>query len=104
MRVAYRSRPASPDERRRGAFRLWILRALTRPRTVRPPRMSRAAPQAGAIRAGLFEAPAEGVAKVALIMPPRGEEIIASAVTLEPANGTDEPTGTMYLKGDLPPR
>lgn len=60
--------------------------------------------QAGPIRAGLFEAPAEGVAKVALIMPPRGEEIIASAVTLEPANGTDKPTGTMYLKGDMPPR
>jgi len=58
--------------------------------------------QAGPIRAGLFEAPAEGVAKVALIMPPQGEEIVASAVTLEPANGTDKPTGTMYLKGDMP--
>jgi anti-sigma-K factor RskA len=58
--------------------------------------------QAGPIRAGLFEAPAEGVARVALIMPPRGEEIVASAVTLEPANGTEKPTGTMYLKGDMP--
>ena len=58
--------------------------------------------QAGPIRAGLFEAPAEGVAKVALIMPPKGEEIVASAVTLEPANGTEKPTGTMYLKGDMP--
>jgi hypothetical protein len=57
---------------------------------------------AGPIRAGLFEAPAEGVARVALIMPPRGEEIVASAVTLEPANGTEKPTGTMYLKGDMP--
>ena len=34
--------------------------------------------------AGLFEAPAAGVARVALIMPPKGEEILASAVTLEP--------------------
>jgi anti-sigma-K factor RskA len=57
--------------------------------------------QSGPIRAGLFEAPAEGVAKVALIMPPKGEEIVASAVTLEPANGTEKPTGTMYLKGDM---
>jgi anti-sigma-K factor RskA len=58
--------------------------------------------QSGPIRAGLFEAPAEGIARVALIMPPRGEEILASAVTLEPANGTEKPTGTMYLKGDMP--
>jgi anti-sigma-K factor RskA len=58
--------------------------------------------ESGPIRAGLFEAPAEGVAKVALIMPPKGEEIVASAVTLEPANGTEKPTGTMYLKGDMP--
>ena len=57
---------------------------------------------AGPIRAGLFEAPAEGVAKVELIMPPEGEEIIASAVTLEPSGGTDKPTGAMYLKGDVP--
>jgi len=58
--------------------------------------------QAGPIRAGLFEAPTEGVAKVALVMPPKGEEIVASAVTLEPANGTEKPTGTMYLKGEMP--
>lgn len=56
---------------------------------------------AGPIRAGLFEAPAEGVAKVALILPPEGEEIVASAVTLEPVGGTDKPTGAMYLKGDF---
>jgi anti-sigma-K factor RskA len=59
--------------------------------------------QSGPIRAGLFDAPAEGVARVALIMPPKGEEILASAVTLEPANGTEKPTGTMYLKGDMSP-
>jgi anti-sigma-K factor RskA len=57
---------------------------------------------AGPIRAGLFEAPAEGVAKVELIMPPPGEEIIASAVTLEPTGGAEKPTGAMYLKGDMP--
>jgi hypothetical protein len=56
----------------------------------------------GPIRAGLFDAPAEGIAKVQLIMPPRGEEIIASAITLEPAGGSDKPTGAMYLKGDFP--
>ncbi|HTR62916.1 MAG TPA: anti-sigma factor [Candidatus Binataceae bacterium] len=57
---------------------------------------------AGPIRAGLFEAPAEGVAKVELIVPPEGEEIVASAVTLEPSGGTEKPTGAMYLKGDVP--
>ena len=57
---------------------------------------------AGPIRAGLFEAPAEGIAKVELIMPPEGEEIVASAVTLEPSGGTEKPTGAMYLKGDVP--
>ena len=57
---------------------------------------------AGPIRAGLFEAPAEGSAKVELIMPPEGEEVVASAVTLEPAGGTEKPTGAMYLKGDVP--
>jgi anti-sigma-K factor RskA len=56
---------------------------------------------AGPIRAGLFEAPAEGIAKVALILPPEGEEVVASAVTLEPTGGTEKPTGAMYLKGDL---
>jgi anti-sigma-K factor RskA len=56
---------------------------------------------AGPIRAGLFEAPAEGVAKVELIIPPEGEEVVASAVTLEPLGGTEKPTGTMYLKGDI---
>jgi anti-sigma-K factor RskA len=34
-------------------------------------------------------------------MPPEGEEIVASAVTLEPAGGTDKPTGSMYLKGTM---
>jgi anti-sigma-K factor RskA len=56
---------------------------------------------AGPIRAGLFEATAEGVAKVELIMPPEGEEIVASAVTLEPSGGTEKPTGAMYLKGEV---
>jgi anti-sigma-K factor RskA len=57
--------------------------------------------RAGPIRAGMFEAPAEGVAKVELIMPPQSEEIVASAVTLEPAGGTEKPTGSMYLKGEV---
>ena len=58
-------------------------------------------PRAGPIRAGLFETPAEGIAKVELVLPPEGEEVIASAVTLEPTGGTEKPTGAMYLKGDL---
>lgn len=58
----------------------------------------------GPIRAGLFEIPAEGVAKVELVMPPEGTDIVASAVTMEPAGGTDKPTGSMYLKGDIASR
>ncbi len=57
--------------------------------------------RSGPIRAGLFEASPEGISKVALTMPPEGEEIVASAVTLEPAGGTDKPTGSMYLKGTM---
>ena len=49
----------------------------------------------------MFETPAEGIAKVELVLPPEGEEVIASAVTLEPTGGTEKPTGAMYLKGDL---
>ncbi|MGO9602711.1 MAG: anti-sigma factor domain-containing protein [Candidatus Binataceae bacterium] len=57
---------------------------------------------AGPIRAGLFNAPAEGTAKVDLTLPPEGEEILASAITLEPAGGRDTPTMPLYLKGDVP--
>jgi anti-sigma-K factor RskA len=55
----------------------------------------------GPIRAGLFEMPSEGIAKVELVMPPEGAEPVASAVTLEPAGGTDKPTGSIYLKGEV---
>jgi hypothetical protein len=53
----------------------------------------------GPVAAGLFQAE-EGhpvVAPVAL--PPPGEHVLLSAVTLEPAGGVSKPTGAMYLKG-----
>jgi hypothetical protein len=32
-------------------------------------------------------------------LPPAGEHVLLSAVTLEPAGGVSKPTGAMYLKG-----
>jgi hypothetical protein len=58
--------------------------------------------KSGPIRAGTFKPAAQGTSSVGLKMPPEGEQILASAVTLEPAGGTDKPTGSMYLKGDYP--
>jgi hypothetical protein len=58
--------------------------------------------KSGPMRAGTFMPTAQGSSIVDLTMPPAGELILASAVTLEPAGGTDKPTGSMYLKGDFP--
>lgn len=58
--------------------------------------------KSGPMRAGTFKPAAQGTSSVDLTMPPEGELILASAVTLEPAGGTDKPTGSMYLKGDFP--
>lgn len=58
--------------------------------------------KSGPMRAGTFMPTAQGNSTVDLTMPPEGDLILASAVTLEPAGGTDKPTGSMYLKGDFP--
>jgi len=34
-------------------------------------------------------------------MPPAGQRVMLAAVTLEPADGVDKPTGAMYLKGPV---
>jgi anti-sigma-K factor RskA len=56
----------------------------------------------GPLRAGLFEPLSQGATIVSLDMPPPGEVVLASAITLEPRGGVDKPSGAMYLKGDFP--
>src|SRR3984957_1856397 len=58
----------------------------------------------GPIKAGLFEPSSHGATIVSLDLPPPGEVVLASAITLEPSSGVEKPTGAMYLKGDFPPR
>jgi anti-sigma-K factor RskA len=58
----------------------------------------------GPLRAGLFEPLSQGATIVSLDLPPPGEVVLASAITLEPRGGVDKPTGAMYLKGDFPRR
>jgi anti-sigma-K factor RskA len=70
--------PAPPDK----TYELWWIGA-----------------KSGPVRAALFTPGPNGSATVAPSMPPAGEVILASAITLEPAGGTDKPTGAMYLKG-----
>jgi len=53
----------------------------------------------GPVAAGLFQAE-NGLPVVAPVaLPPEGEHVLLSAVTLEPAGGVSKPTGAMYLKG-----
>jgi anti-sigma-K factor RskA len=56
----------------------------------------------GPLKAGLFEPSSQGGTIVALDLPPPNETVLASAVTLEPRGGVEQPTGAMYLKGDFP--
>ena len=56
----------------------------------------------GPLRAGLFEPSSHGATIVALDLPPPGEVVLASAITLEPQGGVEKPSGAMYLKGDFP--
>jgi len=58
--------------------------------------------QRGPLKAGLFEPSSQGGTIVALDLPPPDEVVLASAVTLEPRGGVEQPTGAMYLKGDFP--
>jgi anti-sigma-K factor RskA len=55
----------------------------------------------GPIKAGLFEPVSHGATIVSLDLPPAGEVVLASAITLEPSSGVEKPTGAMYLKGDF---
>jgi anti-sigma-K factor RskA len=56
----------------------------------------------GPLRAGIFEPSSHGATIVSLDLPPVGEVVLASAITLEPRGGVDKPSGAMYLKGDFP--
>jgi anti-sigma-K factor RskA len=58
----------------------------------------------GPLRAGLFDPLNHGATIVSLDLPPPGEVVLASAITLEPRGGVEKPTGAMYLKGDFPRR
>ena len=55
--------------------------------------------KSGPVKAALFSPTAHGDATVASTLPPAGEQLLASAITLEPAGGVDKPTGAMYLEG-----
>jgi anti-sigma-K factor RskA len=58
----------------------------------------------GPLKAGLFQPSSHGATIVSLDLPPPGEIVIASAITLEPVGGVEKPSGAMYLKGDFPRR
>jgi len=55
----------------------------------------------GPLKAGLFEPSSHGRTIVSLDLPPPGEIVLASAITLEPVGGVEKPSGAMYLKGDF---
>ena len=55
----------------------------------------------GPLKAGLFEPANQGATIVSLDLPPPGEVVLASAITLEPRGGVEKPSGAMYLKGDF---
>jgi anti-sigma-K factor RskA len=55
--------------------------------------------KSGPVKAALFAPAAHGEAIVASTLPPPGEQLLAGAITLEPAGGVDKPTGAMYLTG-----
>lgn len=54
-----------------------------------------------ALKAGSFEPLSEGATIVSLDLPPTGEVVLASAVTLEPRGNVEKPGGATYLKGDF---
>jgi hypothetical protein len=55
----------------------------------------------GPLKAGLFDPSSHGATIVSLDLPPPGEVVLASAITLEPRGGVEKPSGAMYLKGDF---
>jgi anti-sigma-K factor RskA len=57
----------------------------------------------GPIPAGLFQVRNGNPVIAPVSLPPAGEHVLLSAVTLEPVGGVSKPTGAMYLKGALGP-
>ena len=55
--------------------------------------------KSGPVKAALFAPDTRGEGTIAATLPPVGEPLLASAVTLERAGGVDKPTGPMYLRG-----
>jgi anti-sigma-K factor RskA len=53
----------------------------------------------GPVPAGVFNATDSGSLTAAVALPPAGQHLLLSAVTLEPIPGVPKPTGAMYLKG-----
>jgi len=58
----------------------------------------------GPLKAGVFDPLSQGATIVSLDLPPPGEVVLASAITLEARGGADKPSGAMYMKGDFPQR
>jgi len=52
------------------------------------------------IKAAVFRVEDDRDAIVLATLPPKGVPLVASAVTLEPASGSELPRGPMYLKGE----
>jgi hypothetical protein len=55
------------------------------------------------IKAAVFRVEDDRDAIVLATLPPKGIPLVASAVTLEPASGSELPRGPMYLKGETQP-
>jgi len=55
------------------------------------------------IRAAVFRAESDRDVTVLASLPPGGVPLVASAVTLERASGSNLPSGPMYLKGEALP-
>jgi len=56
--------------------------------------------ESGPVAAGLFQVGANGSNAAPASLPPTGQHLLSSAVTLEPAGGVSRPTGQIYLKGN----
>ena len=55
--------------------------------------------RSGPVKAGTFFTGGHRTVVAPVSPPPPGQRVLLAAVTLEPAGGTNKPTGPMYLKG-----
>jgi hypothetical protein len=55
--------------------------------------------KSGSVKAALFAPDTRGEATFASTLPPAGERLLVSVVTLERVGGVDKPTGAIYLRG-----